>query len=268
MISFTIDTSELSQEFSLTKQDVDKMMKFTLQNVAGEFARTWADVARKGLNSTRSQYLRAIQTVDEGPLTTAVVLVGEIANGIESGRGAFDMKPGFASSAKRKNTVGKDGKAGWYVTVPFRFASAGTTGESDVFSGSMPSPIYAIAKAQKTTIPTVGGMKSAGLTAGQLPTAFSAPSVRPAVSNIPESKSFQAYQHKSSIYEGISKVKDNATGQNSYVSFRRISDKSDANAWINPGTPARNFGDEAIARVDVATIVDQSVDTFLSSLGF
>jgi hypothetical protein len=264
MISFTVDTGALSEEFTLTKKDVDAMMTYCVQEVAGSFASLWEDLARKNLRSSRNQYINSIVVSQEGPTQTSVALVGKLANMIETGVSPFDMKTGFEASAKKH--MKKDG--GWYMTIPFRFATPGAIGENEVFSGRLPQPVYAVVKSAPVTIPISGGMRSAGLDPLQIASPYDQVKTRAAVTNIPESKIFAAYEHKSSIYAGITKVQDSTTGQNRYMSFRRVSDKSDPMSWINSGIEAHNFGDKAEAQLDVPTVVDQAVDTFLSRLGF
>lgn len=244
------------------------MLNYSVKEVTAEFARNWDAEARSKLNSTRNLFSQSLVVVDTGKLKGAVMLVGAFANQLEDGVGAYDMKPGFMASPKRHMIRRADGTTGWYLTIPFRFATPSALGESSVFSARMPEEVYAVAKAQPTTIPIGGGTRSAGLKVSQLPTGYNQPATRPGVSNVPRSQTFDEYTHKTSIYAGIQKVKDSETGQNRYVSFRRVSDKSDPNAFVHPGIMAGKFAEKALNSTNIPYVVDRSIDQMLQRFGF
>ena len=89
--------------------------------------------------------------------------------------------------------------------------------------------------------------------------------VRPEIRT--ETKVYGAYQHKANLYEGImreTKSYAQAT-QGKYVSFRRVSDKSDPLSWIHKGLTARNFAERAVANTNVEVLVANAIDENLGS---
>jgi hypothetical protein len=268
MIPVFVDLRGVVDEFSLSRQQVEGMLNYTVKEVTAEFARNWDAEARQGLNSTRNTFSQSLVVVDTGKLKGAVMLVGQFPNMLEDGAGAWDMKAGFMASPKKKMVRRADGSMGWYLTIPFRFATPGALGESSIFSARMPEQVYAVAKDQPTTVPIRGGTRSAGLTVNQLPQGFNMPSTRPAVSNIATSQTFDEYQHKTSIFAGIQKVNDKETGQNRYISFRRVSDQSDPNAFVHTGIRAGHFAEKALENTNIPYVVDRSIDNMLVRFGF
>jgi hypothetical protein len=248
-----IDTSTLVEEFSLDQNDVNKLLDFTVKQITARFAEEWEKNAVRELKSSRQQYINSLVVVDEGQAKGAVVLVGQLPNMIEQGTSSFDMKESFLKGPNAK--TGENGKK--YNTIPF---SVGTPGalEENFNGGVMPKEIYAIAKNKEVGKPvTSEDLK-------QVPQSLREPQKKKI--EIPESKSFKEYQHKNSIYEGITKSKDSVTGQNSYQSFRRVSENSDPDSWIHPGIEAHNIAQKALDSFDIPTIVGESIDMFLEQL--
>ncbi|WAB25255.1 hypothetical protein M5_0077 [Lysinibacillus phage vB_LfM_LysYB2] len=175
----------------------------------------WETIAQQRLTTTRNDYLLGLNADDSmtqpDAYTGVLVLRGKWPNMLETGFQAYDMKPGFMSGPRVKQK--KDG--GWYTTIPFRHTTPGSTG-SAVGGKSMPDDIYSQARALR-------GQKQ--LTGTE--------------TSYPAKTSWAGYQHKSGIYEGMrknTKQYDKAT-QNSYFTFRRVSDKSDPESWKHPGFP-------------------------------
>jgi hypothetical protein len=268
MVPIFLDLRDVAAEFNLSRGQVEGMLNYSVKEVTAEFARQWDAEARQKLNSTRQLFSQSLVVVDTGKLKGAVMLLGKFANALEDGEGAYDMKPGFAASPKRHIVHRKDGSTGWYITIPFRFATPSALGESSVFTSRMPEQVYAVAKSQPTSLPIGGGTRSAGLTVSQLPQGYNQPASRPGVSNVPRSQTFDEYTHKTSIFAGIQKVKDSETGQNRYVSFRRVSDLSDPNAFVHPGILAGKFAEKALNSTNIPYVVDRSIDQMLVRFGF
>lgn len=266
MIPVFIDTREVAAEFALSKREIEGMMSYTIKGVTAEFARQWDNTAKRGLHSLRQLYRGSIVVGEEGPFTGYVMLVNKLPNMIESGASAFDIKQGFMQSPKKK--ISKSG--GWYLTVPFRHASAGALGESEAFSGVMPGSVYAAVKKQESRLTTMGGAvrQGKGLPASQIPAEFAIPRTRAMI--VEKNKTFEEYKHKHSIYEGIQRAQKTyqSATQGQYVSFRRASNNSDPNSWIHKGFQARNFAERAMSATNIPTVVDRLVDTYLATLGF
>lgn len=170
-----------------------------------------------------------------------------IANGIVT------HNSGLLASPKAK--IGKGGKR--FITVPMRWSTPGAIGESELFSSPMPVEIHKIAK--RTSGP---------LSISQIPQQYQTLEVRPVINDNSGKKLFDEYQHKNSIYEGIFKKTDSVTAQSMYMSFRRISENSDANAFIHPGFKQGNFMQKTLDQFDLETVLQQQIDIELSKLGF
>lgn len=264
LIPIVIDTSDLQSEFNISKKDIELLIDTTIKGVTLEYYRLWDQQASKGLKSTRQRYRDSLIYVDEGLMKGAVILRDQdpLVMMLEEGASEFDQKLGFAKSEKKKTK--KDG-LGWYLTIPMRFATPGAIAESEIFSGVLPQEIYEKVKSAETNIPISGGLRSEGLKLKDIPANFQDKSVR---KPIPESKILQArkeYISKSSKFEGIVKVKDTTTGNTrGYMSFRRVSDKSDPASWIHKGFEQKHFAEKALEELDIQNVVDSQIDSFLS----
>lgn len=265
MVPIKIDFGDITSEFSLDKGNVDEMMSFVIKELTGLFAREWQTQASKELTSSRKDFINSIIVGEEGRFRGFVMLVGQVPNMIEDGAEPFDMKIGFLKSDKKKM-----GSSGPYLTIPRRFATPGALGESSVFSEVLPEEIYAIVKDRKSGTSTLGGAisRGAGLKLPDIPEQFRVPEVRQKI--VTKSRIWEAYQNKASKYEGLQRVQktyESAT-QGQYISFRRVSNNSDPDAWIHPGIAAHKFAEKALDSLNIPAIVDQKVDHFLSELGF
>lgn len=168
----------------------------------------WQTEVQNKLKSTRPLYLQGlgfdsiIFPMNHG-FAGAVRLNGKFPNMLENGFPAFDMKVGFSKSNRIKTK--KNG--GWYLTIPIRHS----TPNSYLFGKPMSKDVYGVAK-------KLGHMESARFKgAGD--------------------KSWNGYQHKSNIYDGLTRIiksYQKAT-QSQYMTFRRVSDNSDPASWHHPG---------------------------------
>lgn len=246
MIPIRINADELVQEFNLTSKDVSDLKEEILAGVCNELYRYWQKEARDSLHSSRNEYIRSLKVFRDGQFKGGVELVGKLPNMIESGVSAFDMKIKMLQSGKVK--MGKDGQS--YITIPFRVGTPEAIGE--FFSGKMDTATYAIAKALK-------GKQQ--VKQGQLKGEAAIPQTRAFVKN--QTQVFEAYTHKSSVFAGIQKGQGKNHGQ--YTSFRRISSTaSDPNSWIHSGITAYKLADKALEGMNVAIVVDRTLDNFLS----
>lgn len=264
LIPILIDTSDLQGEFSLSKKDVETLIDNTIKSITLEYYRLWQKEASQSLKSTRRRYLDSLVYLDSGWMKGSVVLRDEdpLVMMLEEGVSEFDLKKGFEQSSKKKMKA--DG-TGWYLTIPFRYATPTALGESEIFAGVMSQEIYDVIKPAQANIPIQAGLRSEGLKLEDIPAQFQEKTVRAA---IPKSNLLQARQEyiaKSSKFEGLMKIKDSTTGQNSYMSFRRVSDKSDPSSWIHTGLEQRHFAEKAIDKLQIDSIVDRSIDSFLEN---
>ena len=253
MINLEIDTSELSAEFDLSRQEVDQLLQYTVDEVSTAFARQWKLEAKQSLNQTREEYVNAIQITKQANFTNIVYLnpAAKLANMIEMGASEFDMKDGLLSSKKVKYTE----KGNPYITVPFRFGVPTTIGDSSAFSGIMPTVIHNKVKRQTPT---------QQLSLGDIPKKHQIPhniGLRRQVKS-GNFKNITEDTRMTSIYEGMKKT------EGGYVTFRRVSLNSDADRFVHPGFVAKNLAQQALGKLDIPQVVDVSLDSYLNQLGF
>lgn len=263
-----IDTSDLmSQYTSLTKKNVDDMMDNIAKGIAARYAQELEQNAQKKLHQTASRYIRNIRLIDTGKLQGTVMLdysKDKLIKMLEEGASAFDMKPYFLNSTKAH--VSKNGKK--YLTIPLRWATPGAAATADVFAGTMPTEIYNVVKKAETNIPVAGGgSRSSGMTLDQIPQQFRVKQTRKEVTDAGGKTLFKGYQHKNSLYEGMTKQKDPVTGQNKYNTFRRVSEDSDPDAWIHPGIEKYNLIQQTLSEFNIDNELSQQLDNELSKLG-
>lgn len=218
-------------------------MDYTVKEITNRFAQEWENEANRSLKASREEYVGNLIVVDEGFAKGAVMLTGWLPNAVEQGLEPYDMKEGLLEGPNAK--VGKDGNR--YNTVPFRHGVPGSQPEN--FNGGiMPAEIHSIVKAKPMNEP---------VTSKELPKEYSQPKVHVIKREAKE------YTHKSPIYEGLSKRKDSVTGQNSYVTFRRVSDNSDPDSWVNNGIEARHIADKVMASFDIPNEMSRILNGYL-----
>lgn len=261
MIDFTIDTLDLSEEFNLSRKDIDQLLEYTVKEVTFTFARLWETEARNKLKKSRSQYLRAIQIDSRGPFVGVAYLnpASWIANAVEIGADAFDIKQGLLNSPKAKTSS----KGSRYITVPFRFATPQAIGDNELFSGIMPEDIYRAAMNQQKLADSDQGSK--GLKLADIPSQYQIPKSAALRKDVKHTQ-FQIAQgtKMTSIYEGLQRE---ASGSG-WVNFRRVSDNSEEDSFQHPGIEPRDLATHALSGLDIPHIVDLSIDNFLSKKGF
>lgn len=251
-----IDLSELANEFSLVDSQVEDLGSSIIDSVLAEYLTRWNDLVNSELKQSRSEYLKAMVVERTSPTEVRFGLLereSKLALMIEDGSYPFDMKEYFATSGKVK--IKKDG--GWYLTVPFRHATPGAVAESGIFSSVLTPEVY---KAVQVA-------ESNKLKQRDLPPAFSQPNSRPGI-NVPGLK-VPEYVHKSPQYLGLTKVNVSSTpneNRNAYMTFRRVSDKSDPNSWRYPGLLGRKLMDRALDIAQIDVVADRVIDEYLSNI--
>lgn len=266
MKPIVIDLSGLQSQFGLAADTIDMLTETCVNAVTAAVYANWEALAKQRLNSTLPEYTQHLIKVDKGRFAKQIVLTGVLPNMIEQGASAFDMKEGFKKSRKVKYTIPVYNKKGkqvykggdWYLTIPFRIGTPGTLGQAG-FTGEMPQEIYDIMRKRAA---------GKGLTASELPSPYDVPQSREAIVNEQGQLLYAAYQHRNSIYEGLTKRKaqyGNAS-QNTYGTFRRAGANSDPMSWIHKGIKSYGLAEEAVDKTDVETIVENEVTTFLETI--
>jgi hypothetical protein len=239
-----IDISGTIEEFSLSSDEVSSLSRYILDSVSGEYMRNWETNIDGVLHQTKTNYKNAIYI--EQPDDYSLILgmsprKDKLALMLEEGATSFDIKAGMEKSAKKH--MKKDG--GWYITVPFRWATSEAIAESSIFASKMPKAIEKLVK-----------MSSSPIKQSNLPKGFDV--IR---------TSSVGYIHQSSIYAGIGRSDISSTNKEKrggYWSFRRISDTSADNSWVHPGFPPLKLMEKTLNELQIDAIVDRAVDEFLS----
>jgi len=258
MIPVRIDFTDVIAENRLTRQDAEDLISKTITRLTEDFAEHWKKTANRELKQTRAEYTNSIYVGEEGKFKGVVILRGFLPNALENGLSPFDMKEGFKHGKKVKAKIG----GGWYLTIPFRWAAAGSLGESSVFAGILPTKIHEVA------IKKLGGKVKSGysLKATDLPKEFNVLKSRKPVEV--KGKFRQEYIHKSPIFLGLQRQSKeySKTSQSQYISFRRVSDKSDPNSWIHTGIQAKKLADKSLESFPLRAIVDSCENEFMTNL--
>lgn len=270
---YLIDLSEVTDIARLSRNDFDAITQNGIRDVMNAIYNQIHVEANKALKSTRSVYKANINRPEIGRLEGSITLTGQIPNMIEQGVSAFDMKTGFAKSKKAKFT--KDGH--WYFTVPFRLATSGAIGESEAFSGSIPAEVERAVKklTPSQSQPFAGIVKSGkSLDMGRLKAikhgVFAQVSTRPQITGSGLSPAQEAaYTHKAPKLAGLTRQQSfyGLVNQGKYMTFRRVSDRSDPNAFIHPGIKAYDLMPKSVDKVDIGAVMSDSIDRQLNQYG-
>ena len=262
---FRVDLSDVIAEFQMQAAAASAMTQQVVDDVTTAVLINWRSAAKSELNSTRNEYMRSIYLGDQSRFKNVLILRGTLPNMIEFGAQPFDLKDGFAKSSKAKHT--KNG--GWYLTIPFRWATPGALGENPAFANTMPQDVHQLARQLRPRQSTVGrSSPGQSLASGSLPARHQTRGTRGATSNALTGQNFPAYQHRSPLLAGLQRNQQTyaSATQNTYSTFRRVSSKSDPNSWIHTGIEAHDLASKAFRNTDFETIVNNSVDRFLSGL--
>lgn len=212
-LTVRVNLNDLGVNDTLSPQIVD-VVENSIRTSLALVRDRWQTEVQNKLNSTRPLYLQGLQFDSimypyESPLSGAVVLKGELPNMLEKGYGAFDIKIGFSKSPK----ITKKKNGGWYLTIPFRHS----TPKAFMYGQAMTKDVYKVAKKLN---PYHSGLGNTSLN-------------WPGAGDV----SWTGYQHKTNKYNGmvrIVKSYQKAT-QSQYMTFRRVSDRSDPSSWWHPG---------------------------------
>ena len=195
---------------NLTAPLIARATQAAMKDSLGAIHARWQQEAQKKMRSTLPDYLLGLDAnsvvypYENNPYSGAVILRGKFPNMLEQGYAPFDMKLGFSKSGRKHSK--KNG--GWYMTIPFRHG----TPNSFMYGKPMPKNIHKQGKS---------------LGSGQ----------RLRVDGEVR-KSWNGYEHKSNIHDGLTKiVKQYESGktQSKYMTFRRVSDNSSPSSWQHPG---------------------------------
>lgn len=252
MVPITIDISPVVDRLSLSDDEFKSYARFVLDTIGRRYMELWEKQVNDNLHQTRRAYKSGMKLdyVDDFTMEFTLEGKGQAKLGLMIERGAtpFDIKAGFERSSKVKQKKG----GGWYLTIPFRFATSQAIADSPIFSNRLPKPVENIAKKVEGAVRT-----------SDLPVEFQVKGVRKEIKQgavtIPE------YQHKSPIYTGVQH--NTQPNHGGYVNFRQVSDASDPLSWIHKGFEPHNFMGKALDQItgEFEQLIDLAENQFLSN---
>lgn len=208
-----------------------------LMGIAEATRAKWARLAQAGLHTTRQAYLLGLgqQTLD-GPGSASITLTGNLANKIERGADAFDLREGLLGSSNPNVRRAADGSR--FRFVPLRMTSPGTRGAvgqpmDQVYAP--PGPTSRSGRQGLEAAKQIGEAiyaRAKGLAPGENLGATGLPKLQPG--------------HKAAPFDRM--MRAGGRGHRYYVAFRTVSDRVDA--WQHPGFNARNFVEGARAHAE------------------
>lgn len=181
------------------------------------------------LHTSSQDYVMGVQPVKldmpgkltaGGQIYATIVLTGMIPNMIEQGWNGGDMKPVLLAGRNAK--TGKDGTR--YNTVPFRHGTPGVTGRNMPEMGSQFRHVMKAQDAARLGKRVHDAAKK--LKPGQRLPAGMAPKLRS--------------HHVTDIFASMVRQQGPARSTQ-YMTWRRVSDKSDPRSWIHPGIVGRHL---------------------------
>lgn len=202
-------------------------------------------IAGQRLDSTRMDYMQGIQPLEDAEDGVALVIAGALPLMVEEGwepRSLHDTLLG--TGAKGKVRTAKDGTR--YRFIPFRHK---TPGASNNQGGQRMGSAYAanqnpMSRARpKNVVTDAAALGKAVHKAAQ--------KIKPGKGLAPGLAPKLRSHHSTDIYAGMRKnrqpVSDGKGGvkfQNTYTTFRAISEKKKGPHWFHPGIEARHFFDD------------------------
>ena len=207
MFSLNIAVKARIPEYIKELYDTDNFEKELTKEIEKEAMAKWEELAKATLGSTAEEYIASMrsETYDN---KVVLKLDGTLSNMQEKGSTEFDMKPGLLK--------GKES-----VTIPIAHSSS-IGGARGMISGPNPLP-------KRIDLQ----IKKQGLRRGDR---FRDTSRR--------RRSYdKTYLHKTSMYSGLTKssrafAKQTGAG---YVTFRKVSKRSDPSSWWHPGFEPLNL---------------------------
>lgn len=271
-----IDTSQLIERFNIPPRTINVMLDSIAKGLAASYAIKLEKEAQIQLKQTKQRYVNNIRVVDSGKCSGTVLLdfsKDPLIQMLEEGASPFDEKAKLLSG--RKSKMGKNGKR--YVTVPFRFGVPTAQADNPLFNGGiMPQVVYNIVSQQPQTVPiSGGGVRSGGLSLNDIPSQFRVPRTRAAITDSNGNIQWRTYVNRSAQHEGMVRINDSVTGQNRYMTFRRISEPgengkggSDPDSWIHPGIKQYHLIQASLSKFNIPTETGLQLDSELTKLGF
>lgn len=232
-----------------------------LADIAESARNHWIGLAGKAFTQ-KADYINGIQPVEMKPGLAVITLVGAVANILENGSPALDMRTTLLGPNVPVVPMGQRGKhqskaGGYYRAIPFRHStptSGGTIAPpmGSAYKGAVPDAkalgkqVYGKARKLSATTSAPGQGTKWG---GRLPAGL-APKLKP--------------HHKTDIYAGMVRKEKTykAATQSSYATFRTISTRVKI-GWIRPPVPGKNLAQDV--QLFVQTLAPKAFEAYAAA---
>jgi len=233
----------------------DEFAQAVLDDLAALARAKWIRLAQQSLHSSKRDYIAGIQPVMTEGNTRVITLVGQLANMVEQGADAWDLRETLLQGQGVKTNA--EGQR--YRAIPFRHGTPGSAGSTGTPMGRRYGPqgpqsrawaasghfdqgqaaklgkaVYAAAKALKQR-QRLGGGKRTIVDMGQ--NKLRVPKLAP--------------WHSTDIYAGMRKERKTykKATQTQYTTFRTISE-ANPEGWIHPGIQGRHLAQQVEQHVE------------------
>lgn len=216
----------------------DSAVDAVLRDVAEAARDRWIQLAGERLHSSQADYIRGIQPVSTEGRSVHVALVGALANMVENGASAWDLRDTLLGASVPVVTRGRGKKqnreGGFYRSIPFRHSIPGSSGRIGKVMGT------GLDHYREGMAAEVG--RKIHRAAKQLEPGQRLPKgILKSMTGIP-------HDVEPDIYAGMQRIAQPRGA--TYMTWRTIS-TSQPDGWIHPGIEARDLAMDVARDVDV-----------------
>lgn len=228
-LKIKIDSSSFDKIASMSPV-LNETIKVAISDSIVQIEQLWESFAKVNLRSGKAEYIEGLSIkMNNDGNSGSVILSGDFPLRLEKGCPPYDLKQLFSQSPKVK--FSKSG--GWYMDIPMR---QGTPSSNNI-SSKLNNSVYNLAK----KLPSWGVLRtSQGST-----------------------ESWNGYQYTTSTYDYLTKVASNLGSKslNSYMIWRRVSDKSNPMSWMHPGFIGVHLADQLVPYAN--SIIENTVNDYI-----
>lgn len=217
---------------------IDETIEAVIPELAEAMRNKIIALAHERLHSSSQAYVDGVSRIDYpymiGKLpkhrvfdAAVITLVGALPIMIERGWDGGDMKPFLLMGPKAKTSA----SGGRYNRIPFRHGNPKATGRNFPPMGSQFTRVMSPHEAARLGERVYNEAKRLKPGARLRRRAGGTPILRP--------------HHETDIYSEMQRI----SGDDKYMTWRTVSDKSHPDAWIHPGITPAKFFDEAASHV-------------------
>jgi len=224
----------------------DQLVEAVLDDVANSALMKWRQLASRELHTSKAEYLDSLQDIEAREGERILSLVGWLAEAVETGLGAYDLKEILLARGARKSAAGFK-----YRPIPFRHATPGaTTGQAGTAMGSQYGPARvgslatpgALSRGQARELGRRVHREAKKLRGGARLRTGAGGAIK------------LHKRHSTDLFSGMVKRAQPKAGggkqTSGYMTFRMVSDNpavavtGSGEKWLHPGIDAHNFADQ------------------------